>query len=394
MILLSRGGPLIARPSPLLAGVPTQLAITTQPTGAADGTPFTGQPVVQIRDANGTVCSTSTANVVAAKASGSGTLSGTTTKAAVDGVATFTDLAITGTGSHTLVFTSTGLASATSSSFNVGGPDLWTPTFISDFRNGTGSDLTDLNDGGKWSVTSLTRAEVIAAGGLGEGWVSTNCLKVRSLEATPDDWYFHAWLDGTLDELAVGETINYRWAFSSHHETAAEGATDNSHHGISDGGGGGATQNWNMTDGTNFVGQWQPSIRAIGLDQFFLGSIVTPTRLTKAVKYTFDVQMHRVSSTTYRIKCWVYDSDGEELYGPSQWLSSSHPGETMASNRAYTFSNAPGTDSFMIGLNGSGSTIATHHSNQGEVAIVRSSVDSALTEGTSIGVYGSAEGET
>ncbi|MBY0490953.1 MAG: Ig-like domain-containing protein [Gemmatimonadaceae bacterium] len=101
------------------AGAPTQLAVTTQPAGAVSASPFTTQPVVAVRDADGNV-TTSTASVTVAIASGSGVLSGTTTVTAVNGVATFTNLTITGTGAHTLTFTSAGLTSATSASFSVG----------------------------------------------------------------------------------------------------------------------------------------------------------------------------------------------------------------------------------------------------------------------------------
>jgi hypothetical protein len=105
-------------PFTVTIGPATQLAVVTQPNGAVYGIPFTTQPIVQIRDANGGL-SLSSASVTAAIASGSGTLRGTVTVAAVNGVATFTDLAITGSGPHTLTFTSTGLTPATSASFTV-----------------------------------------------------------------------------------------------------------------------------------------------------------------------------------------------------------------------------------------------------------------------------------
>jgi hypothetical protein len=57
---------------------------------------------------------------VASIASGTGTLSGTTTIAAVNGVATFTNLKITGSGSHTITFTpADSLSTVTSSGFTV-----------------------------------------------------------------------------------------------------------------------------------------------------------------------------------------------------------------------------------------------------------------------------------
>jgi hypothetical protein len=94
--------------------------ITTQPAGAFTGTAFSTQPVVKITDAGGNTITSSTANVVASIASGAGTLSGTTTVAAVNGVATFTNLKITGTGNHTLTFTAAGgLTAATSNTVTV-----------------------------------------------------------------------------------------------------------------------------------------------------------------------------------------------------------------------------------------------------------------------------------
>ena len=117
-------------------GVATQLAIVTQPGGAVDGTLFTTQPIVQVRDASGALVSGSVASVTAAVASGTGTLLGTTTVAAVAGVATFTDLKISGTGSATIRFTSSGLTAATSANFSVsasggggGGTVLFTESF-------------------------------------------------------------------------------------------------------------------------------------------------------------------------------------------------------------------------------------------------------------------------
>lgn len=100
-------------------GAANKASITTQPGSAADGVAFTVQPVIQIQDISGNNVS-STVNVVATKATGPGTLSGTTTVACVGGVATFTNLALTGTGGYTLTFTPTALTATTSASFTVG----------------------------------------------------------------------------------------------------------------------------------------------------------------------------------------------------------------------------------------------------------------------------------
>lgn len=102
------------------AGPATQLAVVAQPAGAASGTAFATQPSAEVRDAAGNLIASSTAAVTVAIASGGGTLGGTTTVSAVGGVATFSGLVITGlVGGHTLSFTASGLATATSASFNL-----------------------------------------------------------------------------------------------------------------------------------------------------------------------------------------------------------------------------------------------------------------------------------
>src|SRR6185503_11079887 len=98
---------------------PGQLAIRTQPSGAVSGVNLATQPVIEIRDAANNIVASSTAAVTAAIASGTGTLVGTRTVNAVNGVATFGNLRIDGSGPHTLTFTATGLTAATSSSFTV-----------------------------------------------------------------------------------------------------------------------------------------------------------------------------------------------------------------------------------------------------------------------------------
>ena len=103
-------------------GTASKLAFTTQPTNVAAGSSITPAVQVTVQDSSGNTVTTATNSVTLAIGTnpGSGTLSGTTTVAAVNGVATFSNLSINkvGTG-YTLNATSAGLASATSSAFNV-----------------------------------------------------------------------------------------------------------------------------------------------------------------------------------------------------------------------------------------------------------------------------------
>ncbi|NDD63680.1 MAG: hypothetical protein EBZ36_06855 [Acidobacteria bacterium] len=93
-------------------GAPTHLAVATQPAGSASGAPFSTQPVIVVRDAQGNTVTTSTAVITAAIGSGSGgSLGGTLSVAAQGGLATFSDLSLAGTvgGIYSLRFTSAGL---------------------------------------------------------------------------------------------------------------------------------------------------------------------------------------------------------------------------------------------------------------------------------------------
>ena len=129
---------IVALPS---GGTATKLAITTQPAGAVSGVPFTSQPVVEIRDANGVKVANSTAAVTVATYTSAGILSGTMTVNAIAGVATFTNLKILGPGPQVLLFTSPNLTSATSTSFTVisGPADWWTGFFFFGDINNTGA---------------------------------------------------------------------------------------------------------------------------------------------------------------------------------------------------------------------------------------------------------------
>ncbi len=103
-------------------GAATRLTITTQPSATATtGVAFVLQPVIQLRDVAGNAVSQLGTVVTASIATGGGTLGGTLTASTnANGVATFFNLAITGTaGSRTLNFLATGLAGATSTTVTI-----------------------------------------------------------------------------------------------------------------------------------------------------------------------------------------------------------------------------------------------------------------------------------
>ncbi len=108
----------------ITAAAPSQLVFSQQPTSTSAGQAITPAITVSIEDAFGNVVTSSSASVALAlgtNAGGTGTvLTGGTAVAAVNGVATFPAVSINkvGTG-YTLVASSAGLTSATSSAFNI-----------------------------------------------------------------------------------------------------------------------------------------------------------------------------------------------------------------------------------------------------------------------------------
>jgi hypothetical protein len=95
-------------PISLAAGAASQLTFTTAPPGnAANGVPFSPQPVLQLRDAAGNAVGTAGVTVTASRASGPNgvTVSGSTATTDGNGTASFGSLSLTGpANTYTLQF--------------------------------------------------------------------------------------------------------------------------------------------------------------------------------------------------------------------------------------------------------------------------------------------------
>ncbi len=109
-------------------GAASKLVYTTEPPASGmEGTAFGA--VVQIEDAGGNLISTSTAAVTISSTPAG--VSGTLTVNAVNGVATFSNLDFTTSGTYTLSASATGLSGATSTSISVAAPFTVTATAVS-----------------------------------------------------------------------------------------------------------------------------------------------------------------------------------------------------------------------------------------------------------------------
>jgi hypothetical protein len=106
-------------PLRLAAGAARALVVRTQPVAGTAYAIFNTPAAIEVRDADGNVAPLAQP-ITASIAAGGGTLGGTASVTAQNGVATFNDLTIAGAaGPRTLAFSTTGLASVTTTTFDV-----------------------------------------------------------------------------------------------------------------------------------------------------------------------------------------------------------------------------------------------------------------------------------
>jgi plastocyanin len=101
------------------AAVASQVVYHQQPSSVTAGVADSPSIVVDVEDQFGNIVTTDSSNVTLTLASGPGSLSGTVTVAAVNGVATFSNIILDTAGNYTLTASDGSLTSATSSSFTV-----------------------------------------------------------------------------------------------------------------------------------------------------------------------------------------------------------------------------------------------------------------------------------
>ncbi len=109
------------------AGVPTKLVFLTVPTGGAAGQTLPAV-TIEVFDGFGNPVTNSSIKVTIAAAGGAGVLTGTLTVPVSNGLATFTDLALSLGGTYTLTASLNGQAPVTSVPFAISGPTSATGT--------------------------------------------------------------------------------------------------------------------------------------------------------------------------------------------------------------------------------------------------------------------------
>ena len=202
-----------------IIATPTQLAITTEPVNAEQNAPMS-DIIVEVRDANNNLVTDATNTVTLAfgtdPSSGSASIAGTVSVAAVSGIATFSGLSIdTVNTGYTFSIASTGLTSATSTSF-----DITTPTPV---KLAFGTQPVDAVAG--VNITSFTVEIQDAASN-----VVTASTDTITLSFASDPSAGAATLSGTLSVAAVAgvatfTNINIDKAYTYTLDASATGLT-------------------------------------------------------------------------------------------------------------------------------------------------------------------------
>jgi hypothetical protein len=175
---------------------PSRLAFSVQPTTIAAGAVMTPAVQVTILDAQGNPVPSASNDITLSIANnaGGGTLAGTLTRTAVNGVATFADLSLdkAGTG-YTLAATAGGLATATSIDFNVAPGSATQVAFtVQPSATVAGSVITPL-------------VQVAVEDAYGNTVTSASSLVILALGANPGG----STLAGTLTRNAVNGVVTF-----------------------------------------------------------------------------------------------------------------------------------------------------------------------------------------
>jgi hypothetical protein len=216
----SRTAPSNANAFNITAGTATQLVYLQQPTNTVAGTTITPSVTVQVEDANGNVevgDTTTTVTLAIGTNPSSGTLSGTLTRTAASGVATFNDLSINNAGSnYTLNATSFPVHGTTASStFNI---TAGTPHIVSvSVNNKTGGTLGKAEAGDTivftyssvLKMTSICSASTLSNTSSGSITPTSTSTTVTLTKVSPNTPIAFASTDCTLHLGSITLPTNY-----------------------------------------------------------------------------------------------------------------------------------------------------------------------------------------
>jgi len=185
-------------------GPAAKLVFSTEPGNGIAGIALPGV-MVQVQDSNGNVVTGSSASI-AINSTGAG-IGGTTTVAAANGVATFSNLLFTKAGTYTLTAASAGIASATSRPFTIAAGAAANLVFSTEPANGTtwsplASVVVQVQDTNGNVVTGSSSSITISSTAAGVGGTTT--VAAANGAATFSNLFFATAGSYTLTALSAG----------------------------------------------------------------------------------------------------------------------------------------------------------------------------------------------
>ena len=221
----STTGSLGANKEIVVTSAPTKIVSARTPVGAASGAAFTTQPQVSLQDSGSNVVTNDSATVVTATVSDGATLVGTRTATASNGVATFSDLGISGTAgtAYTITYSASYGGSALTVATQSVTPTVGAATQIAITTQPVGATagallatqpvIKVLDSGSNVVTTASASIEVSASGGTLGG---TTTVSTSSGVATFTDLTFAgtANTNYTLTFAATGYTSQTSSSFS------------------------------------------------------------------------------------------------------------------------------------------------------------------------------------
>ncbi len=221
----STTGSLGANKEIVVTSAPTKIVSARTPVGAASGAAFTTQPQVSLQDSGSNVVTNDSATVVTATVSDGATLVGTRTATASNGVATFSDLGISGTAgtAYTITYSASYGGSALTVATQSVTPTVGAATQIAITTQPVGATagallatqpvIKVLDSGSNVVTTASASIEVSASGGTLGG---TTTVSTSSGVATFNNLTFAgtATTNYTLTFAATGYTSQTSSSFS------------------------------------------------------------------------------------------------------------------------------------------------------------------------------------
>ena len=198
----------VTSPFDVSPAAPNKLVFRTQPTKTSVGSTLVPALIVEVRDAfENTV--TSATNAISIAISAGGSLSGATTVAAVNGVATFSDLSVNTDGvGYTLIASAGSLVAATSAAFDIRPQLVFSMLSAGYFHacglsNGAGYCWGDWSEGQRGGGTDIWPE--IVSGGLTFTQISAGRSHSCGLTA---GGIGYCWGSNTLGQLGIGTQPN------------------------------------------------------------------------------------------------------------------------------------------------------------------------------------------